>query len=86
MAADRAVVRAHAHWWSPEPNPKIEVSQSSVVEGVDGAISASVADECNRILGQELTLEEEAAHADLVEAGKPRELETWGKFGVLPPS
>ena len=45
------LVQAHAPWRSPDLKPKIEANQSSVVEGVDGAISAWVADERNRIWG-----------------------------------
>ena len=54
------------------------------MEGVDGAISAWVAGACNRISGQELTPEEDEVHADLVEADKLRELDTWEKFDVSP--
>ena len=49
-----AVVQAHAQWWSPDLKPRMEASPSEAVEGVDGAISALVADECSRVLGQEL--------------------------------
>ena len=70
LAACLAVVYAHAVWWSPDLKPEIEAGQSLVAESVVGAISAWVADKCNRILGQELTLEEDAAHADSVQAGK----------------
>ena len=55
LEAGRAVVRAHAQWWSPDPKSEIEASPSSAVEGADGAISAWVADECNRFSGQRLT-------------------------------
>ena len=54
------------------------------MEGVDGAISAWVAGECNRILGQESTPEEDEVHADLVEADKLRGLDAWEKFDVSP--
>ena len=53
--------------------------------GADGAISAWVADECNRILGQELSPGEEELHADLAEGGKLREPESWEKFDVFSP-
>ena len=85
LAVDLAVAQAHAQLGSPDLRSKIEVSQPSVVEGVDGAISAWVADECNRISGQDLTPEEEEVHADSVEAGKLREPEEWEKFDVSPP-
>ena len=50
-----------------------------------GAISAGVADECNRTLGQELTPVEEEIRADLVNAGKQRELAAWAKFDAFSP-
>ena len=52
---DLAVAPAHAQQWPPELKPKLEASPSAAVEGVDGAISAWVADECARFLGQELS-------------------------------
>ena len=85
LAVYQAVAQAHAQWWSPELKPKMEASPSAGVAGLDGAISARVADERNRISGQELTPEVEEMHADLAEAGKLRELAAWGKFDVSPP-
>ena len=58
MEVDLAAAQAHAQWWSPDLKSKMEASPSDAVEGVDGAISAWVADECNRVLGQELPQEE----------------------------
>ena len=55
MEVDLAVAQAHAQRWPPELKPKLEVNPSAAVEGVDGAISAWVADECNRILGRGLS-------------------------------
>ena len=52
---------------------------------MDGAISEWVADECNRILGQELPREPEAMHADLAEARKQRKLAAWGEFDDISP-
>ena len=49
---DLAVVQARAQLGPPELKHKLEVNPSAAVEGVDGAISAWVADECNRILGR----------------------------------
>ena len=60
--------------------PQVEALQSSVVEGVDGTISAWVADGRNLALGQELSLNEEKTHADLVREGKLRELADWGNL------
>ena len=74
-----SVVQEHAQWWNPELKPKMEALQSSVVEGVDGAVSAWVADECNRVLRQELLPDEEKLHSDLAQEGKLRELAAWKK-------
>ena len=54
MEAGPAVLQAHAQGWPPELKPELEANSSVAVEGVDGAISAWVADECTRFLGQEL--------------------------------
>ena len=40
MAGDISVEQEHAQWWNPGLKPKMEALQSSVVEGVDGAVSA----------------------------------------------
>ena len=85
MAADLAVAQEHAQWWSSDLKPKIEASQSSVAEDVDGAISAWVADGRSSISRRELTREKSELRADSVEAGKPRELEAWEKFDVFSP-
>ena len=85
MEVDLAVALAHAQGWSPELKPKLEANPSAAIEGVDGAISARVADERNRISGQELTPEEAELHADLVAAGKQREFAAWRKFDVFSP-
>ena len=44
VEVDLAVVQAHAQWWPPEFKPKLEVNPSAAVAGVDGAMSAWVAD------------------------------------------
>ena len=49
------------------------------------ALSAWVAEECNRVLGRELTEEEERLHADLLNKAKKRELDTLIQFKVFPP-
>ena len=65
MEVDLAVTQAHAQWWSLDLKSKIEASPSDAAEGVDGAISALVADECNRALCQEPSQEKDEAHAEL---------------------
>ena len=44
--------------------------------------TAKAADECNRILGQELPPEEERLFAKDVLAAKTRELDVWAQFKV----
>ena len=61
LAADLAAAQAHAQWWSPDPKPKIEAGQPSVVEDVDGAISAWVAGGRNSSLRQELPPEDKCS-------------------------
>ena len=85
MEVDLAAAQAHAQLWSPELKPELEMNPSAKIEGVDDAMSAGVADECNRISGQELNPEEEEMRADLVNAGKQRELAAWAKFDVFSP-
>ena len=85
LAVDWEVAKEHAPWWHPEPKPKVEAHQSSVAEGVGGAIPARVADECNRVLRQELSPAEEERHAELVAAAKHEKLPAWKTFDVCEP-
>ena len=75
MEVDLAAAQAHAQWWSPDLKPKMEASPSDAVEGVNGAISAWAADECKRVLSQEISQEAAETHAELVQDGKRREVE-----------
>ena len=61
----------------------MEVNLSPVAEGVDGAASAWVADECSTVLGQELSPEEEEQHAELVQAAKIEAVGAWKKFELV---
>ena len=70
MEVNLAAAQAHAEWRPPHLKPKMEASPSEVVEGVDGAISAWAADECNRALRRELSSEEEATRANLAHEGE----------------
>ena len=70
LAPDTSAVQEHAQCWNPAMDPQVDALKSSVVGGVDGAISAWVADECYRTLGQELSLGEEIMHSDLVREGE----------------
>ena len=58
LAVGISVVKEHTQCWNPAMGPQVEALQSSVVEGVDGAISFLVADERNRVLGQGLSPDE----------------------------
>ena len=63
----------------------MDVSPSPEVEGVDTAISAWVADECNRVLGKELTDDEVSSHPALAQDAKIKELLAWNTFKVFNP-
>ena len=52
------------------------------MEGVEGAASAWVADDCYRELGRDLSPGEEGQHAELVRAAKITEVDAWRKFDV----
>ena len=77
------VVKEHAQWRNPELKPRVKAHNFSAVERVDGAISACVADACNRALGRELSSEEERQHVDLAKAAKLKELNARKKFDVF---
>ena len=49
---------------------------------MESAISAWVADKCDRVPGQELSEVEEAAHAHLVREAEGKEPGAWDSFGV----
>ena len=85
MGVNLAAAQAHAQWRSPDLEPKLEVNPSAAVEGVGGAISTSVADECNRVLGQELSPGEDEMRADLVNEEAKRKLDAWEKFDAFSP-
>merc|ERR550534_253861 len=70
MEVDLAVVRTHAQWWSSELKPHMTALSHQMVEGSDEAVNASAADECNRLLGQELSVEEELSRKELAHEGK----------------
>ena len=55
---------------------------SSVLDSGGHVLSASVTQECDRVLGQELTGGEEWAHADLPKKAKERESDAWKQAEV----
>ena len=52
LAVDLAVVNEHAQWWSSDLKPRFSLRTNQLAAGSDEAVSAWIADECNRILGQ----------------------------------
>ena len=54
--AENEAVRERARWRTSELKAQVDTSRATAVEGVEAAISAWVADECNRVLGQELSV------------------------------
>ena len=73
LAVELEVVKEHAQWRDPELKPEVDARQSSVVEGVDGAVSAWVEDGSYRELGQGLSPGGEEQRAALVQAAKIKE-------------
>ena len=59
---------------------------SSAVGIAEAATAVWAPDECNRVLGQELSEEEEALHAYLVREAKGKELDSSKSFKVPRPS
>ena len=49
FVAEKEVAKEHAQWWSPDLRSRLDATQSSAV---DSAISAWVAEDGNRVLGQ----------------------------------
>ena len=70
LASDvgKEVVKEHARRRYPESKSRSDVTQASAAEGVGAAISARVAEECNRVLAQDLTGEGEELNRELVDA------------------
>ena len=86
---NQEVVKERAQWRRPELGEKIETytrlgpGASVFVGGGRAVLSAWAAEECNRILGQELTEGGKRTFSDLVKTPKARELEAWEHFRVF---
>ena len=74
-----------AQKWNPEPKPQVTAHNFSAVGGADGAVSAWVADECDRALGRALLRGDGEQHAGLAQSAKLKELDARGKFDVFQP-
>ena len=55
FVADREVAKERAKWWNLGSQARRDATQACAEEEVNDAISAWVAEECNRVSGQELT-------------------------------
>ena len=80
FVAHKEAVKEQAQRRNSELKPRAEGSRSSAVEAVEAAFSAWVADECARVLGRELSEEEEALHAPFVREARGKELGEWRPF------
>ena len=80
---DKAVAGEHVQRWPSDMKDKIvrrtrkDSWASFVTNGGGPVLSARVAGEYGRILGQELTEAGERVHADLVKEAKSGEVEAW---------
>ena len=59
------------------------VDRTQAIEGMEAALTAWVAAQCDRPLGQELSVDDELRFVEEVEAAKGRELDAWCKFQVF---
>ena len=85
LVAGKGLAKEHAQRWNSDLKSRRKATQDSVVAGADSAISARVAEACNRVLGEKVTEEEEISRRDLASAAKERELGAWNHFEVLKP-
>ena len=72
-------MKQHAQWWRSDMKDKIctqtrkDSGASFLTDGWGPALSARVAEECNRISGQKMAEAEERAHTDLARKAIERE-------------
>ena len=83
--ANKTLVKREAPWWDADMKAQFNLSSDVPLDGVESAISAWVAFACSQTLGQELSVQEEQMHGDLVASAKMKELDAWGKFKVFSP-
>ena len=85
FAANMEILKQHAQWWDKGmqifwDNRRIHAEMDMLA-----AASAQEAEVCNKILGRELTPEEEEKFVKEVDAAKRRELDAWSHFRVFSP-
>ena len=81
----KEVVKGHARRRHPELESRLDATRTSVLAGVDVAISAWVAEECNRVLGQEVTEEEAKFHSGMAREATEQESRAWKQFKAFKP-
>ena len=75
----------HSQWRNRDSKLRRDTTQASAAAGVDAAISARVANECDRVSGHELSEEERKLHADLARYAEVKELHLRQSAEVLEP-
>ena len=78
--ADEEGVEDHAQERNREMESRLGTSQSPAVKAVDATISAWVAEECERALGEEFSGEKEQLRGDLARDAKIKELDVRKHF------
>ena len=86
FVADKEEAKEHAYWRNSEWQSRVDATHVPRAEGADAAIFSWVAAECNRVLGHELTDEEENLHAGPAPDAEVRKLNARGHFKVREPS
>ena len=80
FVAEKKFAREHTHWWNPDMKTRWNATRACVVEGADAAISAWIAEECDRAWALKPTEEERKSHGGLASAAQERGLNSWMKF------
>ena len=85
FVANKEILKQHAQWWDKGMQIFWNNPLSHEERDLDAAASAQAADMCNKILGKELTPEEEEKFIKEVDAAKGRELDAWSHFRAFSP-
>ena len=82
---NKNLIKEQAPRWNSQLKPQVGVATSPDVGGMDAALSAWVAYECDRVLGQELSAQDERLFEVEVSQAKCMELEAWRNFKAFCP-
>ena len=74
VPSGKEVVTGRDQLRNPDLKPRLDATQAFAVEGVDATTAARVAEECNRVLAQEMSEEAENFYGDRGCAAKEGEL------------